>query len=234
MSWERSSDEYRALVDDPGWDSMLLRKQGLVPNVVSLVGDCSDSSLVDVGTGTGWLFAHVAPREACACDIADAPALPAGIEFEKCDAHDLPYRTGRFDVVVASLLLMFCRDLDAVCAELRRVAADDGRLVVSLVHPYFYRTGIVDDEGHFVLTERLSGATTREIQIAERMQPVPYYYRPLPEYLNALIRAGWSIRHVKDWFIDMDAYRSASPDVRSNVGRTGEAPLYTFLSCEAG
>jgi hypothetical protein len=44
-------------------------------------------------------------------------------------------------------VLCYCDDLDGVAAELHRVTAAGGKLVVALVHPHCYRTGkALDDD----------------------------------------------------------------------------------------
>ena len=61
----------------------------------------------------------------------------------------MSYTSNSFDVVVASLVLMWIDDLDRACRELSRVTAHGGRVVVSLVHPFSYRTGQVTETGDF-------------------------------------------------------------------------------------
>lgn len=228
-AWQVRSTAYRQLIADPDRDSKVLREAGLFPTVLEMVGECDCATVLDAGTGTGWLFAHIRPKEAHACDIVCPANLPPEVRFRQDDVSALSYESGTFDIIVASLLLIYCKDLVSACRELRRVAKPVGaKLVVALMHPYFYRTGLVADDGSFSVTQDLSKSTSFPLKIAEKVGPFEYFYRPLPDYFNALIEAGWAIVGAKDWFIDMSVY---SKPRSSSVRRSGFVPLFTFLKC---
>lgn len=232
-TWDMNAGEYRRLIEDPGWDSRYIREQGLIPNMLDLLGDCQTATLLDVGTGTGWLFDHIEPAKAYACDVVMPTKLPPHVMFSRCDVQRLDFAAKRFDVVVASLLLFYCPDLNASTRELYRVAkAGGGRLVVSLMHPYFYRTGLIDERGRFCVTSDLSAPFERTFKIADQVGPFIYYYRPLPHYVNALISAGWRVTELRDWSLDMSRYNQhRHGGLKSEVQRTGSVPLFHFISC---
>ena len=156
------------------------------------------------------------------------------IDFQIQDIRSLTYDTDHFDVIVASLVLMWFEDLDSVCRELHRVSKDNGgRLIVSLIHPYFYRTGAVSESQDFILSADLSRPfRISGHKIAGRIGPFDYYYRSMDTYLNSLLNAGWNIKRVKDWFADMVDYKDKVVDISaSKIVRTGRVPLYTFIGC---
>ncbi len=106
------------------------------------------------------------------------------------------------------------------------------RLIVSVMHPYFYRTGYVTDDQNFLITQDLSQPLQIPLKIADQVGPLAYYYRPLPDYVNTLIDVGWEVRSLRDWFIDMGDYKNLiSGGIRSKIKRTGQVPLYTFIEC---
>ena len=228
--WTRVSEEYRSLIGSEDWDSRYLRERGLIPNIVDLVGNCSGKTVLDAGTGTGWLFEHIQPKEAHACDLVQPEKLPADVHFQQDDVHCLSYANNKFDLINASLLLLYCRDLKKVIMEFYRVANTRGELVISLMHPYFYRTGEILTDGKFLLEEDLANEQQFDFHIGEMVGPFTYFYRPFPSYLNSLIEAGWRISNVKDWFIDMSEYRHRRKDgVKSKLHRSGKIPLYSFI-----
>ena len=230
IMWTKVSKEYRNLIGSEDWDSRYLRERGLIPNVLDLVGDCHGKTVLDAGTGTGWLFEHIRPKEAHACDLVRPERLPEGVEFAQDDVHSLSYADNQFDLVVASLLLIYSRDLRKVLQEFHRVSRGGAQLVLSLMHPYFYRTGEIMPDGRFLLTEDLSRERQFDFRIGESVGPFKYFYRPLPIYLNALIETGWGIKETRDWFIDMNEYAERrSEGVKSNLQRSGKIPLYSFI-----
>jgi SAM-dependent methyltransferase len=228
-AWSLRAGAYRDLISDPEQDSRFLRESGLLPNILDMVGACRHATLLDAGTGTGWLFDYIKPKKAHACDLVRPIRLRSHVEFRQENVNALSYRDGTFDIIVASLLLIYCKDLVAVCQELRRVAKRRGaKLVISLMHPYFYRTGEVTNDGNFVITQNLSNPMSFPLKIAEKVGPFEYFYRPFPDYFNALTKTGWTIVEVKDWFIDMSRYPEG---LTSGVRRSGSIPLFTFLEC---
>ena len=125
---------------------------------------------------------------------------------------------------------MYCKDLPKILDEFHRICKPEGELVLSLMHPYFYRTGEVVKDGRFTITEDLSREQEFESHIAGSVGPFVYFYRPLPVYINALIDAGWRICQVNDWFIDIEEYRVLKEQgVKSRLERSGKVPLYSFV-----
>lgn len=229
-AWIEAQKDYASLIMSDLHDSRYLREKGLIPNVIELVGNCSNKLVLDVGTGTGWLYEHISPAKAHALDLVKAEHLPECVEFVQEDVHAMSYGSNTFDVIVASLLLMFCGDLRSVFRELWRVSRPKGSLVIALTHPYFYRTGEVKADGRFLLQNSLSAEQEFELRIGETVGPFRYFYRPLPVYFNSLIREGWEIEETRDWFIDMEDYACyLELGGTSNIPRTGAVPMYCFI-----
>ncbi len=229
-AWTKARKDYLSLIVSPDRDSRYLREHGLIPNTLALAGDCCNKVVLDAGTGNCWLFDHIRPRAAHACDIVAPENVPENVEFRQEDVACLSYRDACFDVLVAGLLIMFCRNIGKVLREFHRVTKPDGAVVISLVHPYFYRTGHVVADGGFLVVDDLSHERQFEVRIGGDAGPFTYFYRPLPTYLNALADAGWRIVETRDWFIGMDEYaRYLESGGRSNLRRTGRVPLYSFI-----
>lgn len=231
--WLQSAAPYRNLIGDPDWDSQYLRERGLIPNIVDLLGQCEEAALLDVGTGTGWLFDHIGPSKAYACDIVTPDSLPDWVHFETQDVQSLTYSADTFDIIVASLLLLYCKDLRAACRSLFRVTKPKGgRLILSLMNPYFYRTGDVTEDRNFLVKRNLSKTFEMPFKIANQVGPFTYYYRSLPEYINTLVAEGWSVKSLHDWYIDMEDYQKVvARGVQTKIERTDKVPLYTFIEC---
>jgi SAM-dependent methyltransferase len=226
--WRLSMGEYLKNTNASETDSAYLRRLGLKPNVIALCGDCHDKRVLDVGSADGWLSRELGCQNVVECDIV-APAR-ASRSFVLCDATDLPFAPSSFDVVVSSLVLMWLADLPAAYRAAYRITRPHGRLVVALVHPHFYRTGRVNEAGNYELDQDLSRPwEIPHLQIAGRTGPFRYNYYRYDEYLMCALDAGWQLDAVRDWFVDMDDYRSHVAEGEQLIARTGKVPLYTFI-----
>jgi SAM-dependent methyltransferase len=132
--------------------------------LVDLVGPEHGDSILDVGCGTGAATRAAARavgrtgrvvgldvnsgmlEVARSFDQADGPgpdaAEPAPIEWVEATATAMPLADGSFDAVVASQVLQFVPEVDAVARELRRVVRPGGRVAASVwrglaSNPYF-------------------------------------------------------------------------------------------------
>lgn len=94
--------------------------------------------ILDVGSGTGAVTEELAARsrgQVIGVDldpamVAYARARAGGAEYRLGDAHDLPFRDGRFDVTACHFLLLWCRDPAAAAREMVRVTRPGGAVLV--------------------------------------------------------------------------------------------------------
>jgi SAM-dependent methyltransferase len=110
----------------------------------------SGRTVLDAGCGVGYgsaMLAHAGAREVVGVDLspkavaaADA-AAPAQASFTVGDVHALPFEAGRFDVVVCFEVIEHVEGQDGVIAELARVLAPDGVLVISSPNRDVYPAG---------------------------------------------------------------------------------------------
>ena len=231
--WPKTTGAYLQLVSNENRDSRYLRSHGLKPNLLRMVGDCSNARLLDIGCGNGWLLDDVEPKEGYACDIVEQPDIQPKWNFQIQDARNLSYPDDFFDVTVASLVVIWFDELDIALKQIYRVTKPGGKLVIALVHPYFYRVGSPDNDGNFIISRNLSKPfKIQDLKIGGIAGPLTYYYRPFTDYLNACINTGFCIRQVLDWFVDMEDYvQNTKNGMDSSIIRTGKVPMYSFIEC---
>jgi SAM-dependent methyltransferase len=229
--WSQLLPAYERLIADESRDSAYLRSVGVQRNLVDLLGDCSDARLLDVGSGNGWLLDAVPTREGFECDCMPQRTPRPGRPFSVEDVCSLSYASNSFDIVVASLVLMWVDDVERACRELSRVTARDGRVVVALVHPFSYRTGHITESGDFQMVKRYSEPfVLPNLFIAGAVGPLRYFHRPLATYVNALCGAGLRLEQMREWSLDMDDYKRHFPQGTRGPARTDRVPMYAFFS----
>lgn len=101
--------------------------------------------ILDVGCGTGYWTQQLAERYPCAqvsgLDLAPGMLAQArqrygdGIHWQQGDAVALPFGRHAFDLVFSNLAIQWCRDIDAVMAELSRVLTPGGQAHITTLLP---------------------------------------------------------------------------------------------------
>ncbi len=106
-----------------------------VPFLASVLGP--SETILEIGAGTGKLTKFLVPmaKTVIASDIADGMlhfgrAKNGLRDAVVADAERLPFKDASFSVVVAMNALSYCVHKDAALAEVRRVLAPGGRLVL--------------------------------------------------------------------------------------------------------
>ena len=171
------SDRY----DDPGNPIIALEE----PVVWSLVGELRPGSALDAACGTGRHTRRLVDlgHRVTGVDITvemlrrAATAVPKAT-FVEADLRELPTPPGTFDLVVCGLALAHIADLDRAVGELARVLKRDGRMVVSLLHPF---------QAHLGWHAPFEDAEGRRWFVRE-------HAHTHADYLSAFRRAGLQVR----------------------------------------
>jgi ubiquinone/menaquinone biosynthesis C-methylase UbiE len=121
------------------------------PVIRHAIGDVRGLNVLDLGCGTGrhalWLAAGGATVMAVDFSegMLDEARRKPGAECVRFICHDvhepLPFDEGQFQLVVSGLVIEHVRDLDAYFADINRVLKQNGRAVVSGMHPAMFLLG---------------------------------------------------------------------------------------------
>lgn len=239
--WKDLAPDYAKLIQDQGRDSEYLRSVGILPNVVRLIEDWDGRDALDAGCGTGWLRSVAfddnplrqlvigTPRRLALCDIAEYPGLP---DFSVQDIRHLTYADESFDIAVASMTLMWVEDLDKALRSLHRVLRPGGWLIVSIPHPVSYRTGTVQPDGSALVTDVVGRARRiDDLWINDTIGPLSFFHRPIMDYVNALDDAGFYVRKMLEWTLDLEAFARSFRGERVRA-RTDRLPMFAFLKAQ--
>ena len=130
--WDRLSQTYATETDQ--------LFEPVVHRIVDRAGLRPGETVLDLGSGTGSVAIEAAGRVGPNGSVVGIDPSPRMLEqakrrggtttdFVLGTAEEIPSETGRFDVAIASLSLMYVIDRTAAAAELARVLRPGGRLV---------------------------------------------------------------------------------------------------------
>jgi len=168
----------------------VLRKQGFV-------GD--NDAILELGCGTGlnteWLAAQAGPI--VATDVSEEMLAqarerldPEVVTLRTLDVTEpWPFEAGRFDAVVATLVLEHVENLAPVFREARRTLRDGGTFYLAELHPYRQFGGT---QAHF------------EEEATSETVVIDAFTHPVSEFVNAGIEAGFAVREMGEWWADGD------------------------------
>ena len=186
-------------------ESSLLNAYYERPAMLALAGDVAGRRILDAGCGSGPLFVALRDRGAVVTGFDKSAGmlelarrrLGAGADLRVADlGGPLPFPDGRFDDVVASLVLHYLEDWAAPLAELRRVLKPGGRLLVSVEHP-FVITLMHREAGrktdYFATSNR-----TEEYNFSGQTALLSLWDRPLHAMTDAFTAAGFRIAIISE------------------------------------
>lgn len=164
------------------------------------------SRLLDVGCGPGVLAERLSSAGWRVTGIDRSPAMIEiarrdcgernGLSFIEADLSRVPdfFGAAAFDVVVANMSLTGVTELGSGLQAMRRVLRRRGRLILTDVHPWFWR----QYKGHNDLSYWECVERTEPFTISLDSNPLPaptkVVYRPLHELCGAIARAGFLIQ----------------------------------------
>lgn len=170
------------------------------PAMIALVGDVAGRRVLEAGCGPGSLTSWLVENDALvtAFDVSSAMLeITRGLVGGRATllradlGEPLEFApSASFDLVVASLVLHYLRDWDALLAEFRRVLREDGRVVFSTHHPTMDWQANLPD-GYFAMT-RVTDTWCKGSGSFE----VSFWRRPLTEMCRSIHSAGFVIERL--------------------------------------
>jgi SAM-dependent methyltransferase len=115
------------------------------PASLALLGDVDGQAVLDAGCGAGSHAAELIRRGATVTGLDKSAGLLAiarqrlgtSVSLHEGDlSGPLPFPSGSFDAILASLVMHYLEDWGPTLTEFRRVLVPGGRLVISTHHPF--------------------------------------------------------------------------------------------------
>lgn len=202
--WTRVADDWITWARSPGHDAFWAYRSSLL----DFIGQGTGRAL-DVGCGEGRISRAI---KQCGYQVTAVDPVQRFIdaardensadEYVKSPAAKMPFDTGAFDLVVAYNVLMDVEDVPAVVAEMARVLAPGGTMVLSIVHP-FVDGGRFDGEDSgapFIHDGEYFGRTyfTDEFTSDGLTMQFAGWSQPLENYVAALEAARLAITALRE------------------------------------
>jgi len=170
------------------------------PAIISLLPNIENKKILDLGCAGGWYTKYLLDNKAdvTAIDVNKnmVEATKRRIQ-NKCQVIQADINNGFdfiengiFDIVLASLVLHYIKNLDKAYSEINRILKKEGYIIFSTHHPlmefiYFKRENYLDME---LLDD--------EWNMENENIAVQFYRRPLNKLLQPLIDNGFCIENI--------------------------------------
>ena len=134
------------------WDTMRLAyyDERVIEKMTEVSGAYEDATVVDVGTGTGFVAAGLAPRVKRVIGIDNSPAMLevargnldilgiANVELVQGEVTNLPLADGSMEAAFANMVLHHAENPACMLQEMVRVVKPGGTVAVTdeVEHPY--------------------------------------------------------------------------------------------------
>jgi ubiquinone/menaquinone biosynthesis C-methylase UbiE len=134
------------------WDTMRLAyyDERVIEKMTEVLGADEDATVVDVGTGTGFVAAGLAPRVKRVIGIDNSPAMLeiargnldtlgiANVELVQGEVTYLPLADGSMEAALANMVLHHAENPASMLQEMVRVVKPGGTVAVTdeVAHPY--------------------------------------------------------------------------------------------------
>lgn len=210
------------------------------PAIRAMLPDLGGLRVVDLGCGFGWFArwarqngaAHVLGLDLSENMIARARSNTddAAIEYRIANLDDLALPQANFDFAYSSLAFHYIEDFSRLVRTIHTSLMPGAHFVFTIEHPIYMAPSkpgwSSDADGRRIWPlDRYSVEGARSTDWLAK--GVVKYHRTIGTTVNALVRAGFSIRHVEEWSPTAEQV-AANPDLAEEVDR----PMMLLLAAQ--
>lgn len=226
ISWNRLGKEWIDLAQTGE-----SRMRFIMPYMLGVMGCVSGKRILDIGCGEGGYSRELARKGA---HVVSIDCNEAGIEYAIKEAssnglnikhyvrnsNDLyGIENDTFDIVLCSMMLMDCEDMDGTVKEASRVLKPSGKLFVSVLHPCFNGN---HDEG----IGRQGQGIDREVVVKNYFSPAKWE-APLPQGEGSVV---WRHRTLQDYVKAFIKHRLMIVDLNEPIPTAEQAAVSTPIA----
>ncbi|NDV01961.1 class I SAM-dependent methyltransferase [Pseudoroseicyclus tamaricis] len=197
--WEGAAEDWIAWARRPGHDAYWAYE----PVLRAFIG-AGAGAAIDIGCGEGRVSAllvalgyHVTAIDPVERMVAAAREKGSADAYAIAPAAQIPFASESFDLALMYNILTVLENIPKALAETRRLLRPDGRLVISVTHPFSERAEKEGEDGATILRlEEGYFGRERYSMRAERAglrMDFAGWTQPLSLYTEALARAGFAI-----------------------------------------
>lgn len=190
------------------------RMHYLMPFTFKILGEMSNKKILALGCGEGGYARELSKKNAeVVCvdcnaffiEYASKKARENNLSIQHLlrNSNDLyGIKDSDFDVVLCSMMLMDCEDLDGTLKEAYRVLKTGGILIASILHPCFTGKNVRSKKRgtqRTVIIENYYEPKEWEDILGKGFKfPVIYRHRTLQDYVKAFIKANFVIKDLHE------------------------------------
>jgi len=194
LSWQLNA---KAWIDAVRGGAIESRRQVTDQAILLAILGRQPERVLDLGCGEGWLLRALADRGIDAVGVdGDAVLVEAARAAGSSAVHKASYEQlaaeevdigGDYDLVCANFALLH-QDIIPLLAAMKALLAPSGTMVIQTLHPWSMANGDYQDGWR---EESFAG-------FAGQWQPMPWYFRTLASWLNALDMAGLRLVNLQE------------------------------------
>jgi len=208
-------------------------------SVRALLPDLAGKRIVDLGCGFGWFSRHAAAQGAASVlglDLSEnmivrarAETVSPAVRYAIADLDQLDLPEGGFDFAYSSLAFHYVADFDRLVRSIHAALLPGSSFVFTIEHPIYMAPSKPE-------WAEVGGATVWPVDgyLVEGSRTTDWlakgvvkYHRTLGTTLNALIGAGFVIRHVEEWRPSA-AQLAEHPEWQVELNR----PMFLLIACD--
>ncbi|MEN4827882.1 class I SAM-dependent methyltransferase [Pseudomonas sp. P39-UII1] len=194
LSWQLNA---KAWIDAVRGGAIESRRQVTDQAILLAILGRQPERVLDLGCGEGWLLRALADRGIDAVGVdGDAVLVEAARAAGSSAVHKASYEQlaaeevdigGDYDLICANFALLH-QDIIPLLAAMKALLAPSGTMVIQTLHPWSMANGDYQDGWR---EESFAG-------LAGQWQPMPWYFRTLASWLNALDMAGLRLVNLQE------------------------------------